>query len=263
MSKKVLMFVTIVLAMVAVKGGVVSAKPVDQEDNKVTICHRTNSVVNPYVRETVDADSADGNTQNDKGQGDHSEHTGPIATTPQVAQALKNNKQDWGDIIPAHDNYAGLNWTAEGQAMYSNNCEYVEPNFETALVGYDVACPQTADGKVVVTLTNDGDVAGSALVNGKGYAVPAHGTVTVEFDQGVKIVIVIKDQTVYNQTPVCEQPGRGGEMSSSVTPTSTPQVDAPKAGVNAGAGPLALAALLMTSAASIGLGALRLRKVNR
>jgi hypothetical protein len=91
---------------------------------KVTICHRTDSVVNPYQQETVDADSADGNTGNDNGQADHSEHTGPVATSEAFAQALKDAHQKWGDIIPPHDNYAGLNWTAEGQAVYNNDCNY-------------------------------------------------------------------------------------------------------------------------------------------
>jgi hypothetical protein len=99
----------------------------DNEDHKVTICHRTDAVNNPYVKITVDADAADGNTGNDNGQGDHSTHTGPIATSEAVAQQLKDNHQMWGDIIPPHDNFAGLNWTAQGQAIFNNNCNFVTP----------------------------------------------------------------------------------------------------------------------------------------
>ena len=39
----------------------------------------------------------------------------------------------WGDIIPPYDyepadfHYAGLNWTAEGQAIYNNGCNIPEP----------------------------------------------------------------------------------------------------------------------------------------
>ena len=120
--------ITVASALALVLGGFgasVAAAP--QEDHKVTICHRTDSVTNPYVQESVDVDSADGNTGNDNGQGDHSEHTGPVATSETVAQALKDNHENWGDIIPQHDNYAGLNWTAEGQAVYNNGCNYATP----------------------------------------------------------------------------------------------------------------------------------------
>jgi hypothetical protein len=104
---------------------IVHAAP--QDDHKVTICHRTDSVTNPYNQQSVDVDSADGNTGNDNGQSDHSEHTGPVATSQTVAQSLKDNKQNWGDIIPPHDNYGGLNWDANGQAVYNNNCNYATP----------------------------------------------------------------------------------------------------------------------------------------
>ncbi len=94
-------------------------------EDKITICHRTDSVTNPYNVLSVDPDAADGNTGNDNGRGDHSEHTGPVATSQAMAQALKDAKQEWGDIIPPHDNYGGLNWTPDGQAIYRNGCSYV------------------------------------------------------------------------------------------------------------------------------------------
>ncbi len=91
---------------------------------KVTICHRTDAVTNPYEQIDVDVSAADGDTGNDNGLGDHSEHTGPVATSQTVAQALKDLDEKWGDIIPPHDAYAGLNWTTEGQAIYNNGCNY-------------------------------------------------------------------------------------------------------------------------------------------
>ncbi len=130
MNKKVLIALATVVMVAGASSTALAKKPeVDQvnTDHKVTICHRTNSVTNPYIRESVDADAADGNTGNDKGKKDHSTHTGPVATSEVVAQALKDSKTKWGDIIPQHDNYAGLNWTTEGQAIYNNNCEYVTP----------------------------------------------------------------------------------------------------------------------------------------
>lgn len=130
MIKKVLLHASAVLVLSGMAVSGVHAAAVDKVDDpesKVTICHRTNSVKNPYSKISVNADSADGNTENDNGQGDHSEHTGPVATSETVAQAIKDAKEDWGDIIPPHDEYAGLNWSAEGQAIYNNNCNYVTP----------------------------------------------------------------------------------------------------------------------------------------
>lgn len=94
-------------------------------NDKITICHRTDSVTNPYVQITVDPNAADGDTGNDNGQGDHAaEHQGPVPTNETEAQAFKDSNIMWGDIIPPHDNFPGLNWTAEGQAIYNNGCNY-------------------------------------------------------------------------------------------------------------------------------------------
>lgn len=70
---------------------------------KITICHRTDAVTNPYVKETVDANSTDF-------QG-HLDHTGPIFTTGMT------HDNDWGDIIPN-----ALNWNSWGQVIWNNNC---------------------------------------------------------------------------------------------------------------------------------------------
>lgn len=118
---------SLVLVMGVGTGIVSAAKPIKDNDGKVIICHGTNSATNPYVVTPVDADAADGNTGNDNGQGDHTTHTGPIATSESVANALKDSKTAWGDIIPPHDNYAGLNWDATGQAMWNNDCNFVTP----------------------------------------------------------------------------------------------------------------------------------------
>ena len=89
------------------------AKPADPEP-KVTICHRTNAIKNPYVAITVARSSADGAG----GRGDHfNEHIGP-SWTPDM-----RNGGDWGDIIPAipgiHD---GRNWDERGQAIWAAGC---------------------------------------------------------------------------------------------------------------------------------------------
>lgn len=80
---------------------------------KVTLCHRTNSDTNPYVRITVDA-----NAVIKEGHGDH---TGPVWSPGLKAQQIK-----WGDIIPPFayngGTYAGMNWTDAGRAIFSAGC---------------------------------------------------------------------------------------------------------------------------------------------
>ena len=86
-------------------------------NDKVTICHRTNAIKNPYVQIEIDTSAADGSG----GNGDHfNEHTGPVFD-PAVHTA---NSDDWGDIIPPIDgSHSGLNWDDEGQAIYNNGCK--------------------------------------------------------------------------------------------------------------------------------------------
>jgi hypothetical protein len=87
--------------------------------SKVTICHRTNSVDNPYVRITVGQDAVDGDLGNDKGKGDHFlEHQGPVLDPARDTR----NGGDWGDIIPPISGvHGGLNWI-DGRAIYDNFC---------------------------------------------------------------------------------------------------------------------------------------------
>jgi len=90
-------------------------------DHKVTLCHATDSNTNPYVTITVDTNAAGGG--NNDGVGGHASHTGPIWNA-----TLKDQHIKWGDIIPSFDfgngdSFAGLNWTAEGQAIFNNDCQ--------------------------------------------------------------------------------------------------------------------------------------------
>ena len=100
---------------------------VASSQDKVTICHRTNSVTNPYVTIQVDKNAADGIAGNSGHTADHyGEHQGPLASSQSVAQSLKDSHTEWGDIIPPiSPHHNGLNWTSEGQAMYNNDCNYV------------------------------------------------------------------------------------------------------------------------------------------
>lgn len=101
------------------------------DPHKVTICHRTNSVTNPYVVETVDVASVDGDNGNDNGKGDHlMEHLGPVWDANTVYPTPHNGDQ-WGDIIPPfYDDgvtptgFPSLNWDAAGQTLFDNRCNF-------------------------------------------------------------------------------------------------------------------------------------------
>ncbi len=75
--------------------------------DKVTICHATTSVDNPYTLITVSVNSIENSG--------HLSHTGPLY--PQ---------QGWGDVIPPVDGVTdGVNWPA-GEALLRNGCQVVE-----------------------------------------------------------------------------------------------------------------------------------------
>ncbi len=134
---------------------------------KVTICHRSNSVKNPYTEEPVAQSSVDGGNDN----GDHySEHQGPLASSEQAAQLLKDNKTDWGDIIPpVAGKHAGLNWSAQGQAMYANGCAYVAPGGQGTPGGQGGGQPQEPQQPAVPGVA----VTPQATAGGAGAASPA------------------------------------------------------------------------------------------
>ncbi|MBZ5738269.1 hypothetical protein [Nocardioides mangrovi] len=112
-----------------------------QRDQKVTICHRTNSRTNPYDQIAIATSAA---------VAGHSAHTGPIFG-PDV--------DHWGDIIPPirPGLPRGRNWTAEGQGLLANGCES-EPDvgpLPSAAIG-DAGCTGTTPA-VTVTVHNDAD----------------------------------------------------------------------------------------------------------
>ncbi|MGI8797421.1 MAG: hypothetical protein ACR2IR_12710 [Acidimicrobiia bacterium] len=117
------------VAIVTAVGSVGALGASAGQEDQVTICHRTDSVTNPYVTITVDESSVDGVAANQQGADHFGEHTGPLVTSEAEAQALKDAKTEWGDIIPPiagkHD---GLNYAGGGQAILENDCKYVTPS---------------------------------------------------------------------------------------------------------------------------------------
>lgn len=99
-----------------------------------TLCHRTGSAADPYVRITVAFRTADGEVSSDGG---HENHGGPV-----FDPATMGDGDTWGDIIPPFTtpdgvSYEGKNWPA-GAATFDNGCEPV---------GWtDAAEPSVADG---------------------------------------------------------------------------------------------------------------------
>ncbi len=127
---RVLAAVVSVLALVATTlamGMSAQATP----SGKIMICHATSSVANPYTTPDVDMSSVD--EYNNPDLNGHGDHIGP------VFDATMEQGDEWGDIIPPftytftkHDvtitvTYGGLNWSAEGQAIYNNGCQLAGP----------------------------------------------------------------------------------------------------------------------------------------
>lgn len=116
----------IILTLVAVGGVVLPAAVAAPNSERVTICHRTHAVTNPYRLITVSANAADGFGANDHSSHNLAYETGGI-TYPVFDPTVSypSNAKHWGDIIPPVRNGAGLNWTApNAQAIYSGTGAY-------------------------------------------------------------------------------------------------------------------------------------------
>lgn len=124
------------------------------EEEKVSICHRSNSATNPYQFITVSRSAVDGIAGNSGQTPDHyGEHQGPIASSEAVANQLKDDKIEWGDIIPPVSGaHSGYNYTVVGQAMLANGCNFAK--VATASVSTTPATCQAAETLVYGAITN-------------------------------------------------------------------------------------------------------------
>lgn len=131
--------VLVSLTLTPLASQVVNAAPPANTDN-VTICHRTHSVTNPYVKITVDKRSV-GNANSKHGGGAHDDWATTVYQTkpnPNVYDPSKTypaNDKKWGDIIAFTDvsgnpltgtaaNVAGLNNTGIGAAIFNGTGAY-------------------------------------------------------------------------------------------------------------------------------------------
>lgn len=122
---------------------------------KIAICHRTNSATNPYVKNTVAAPAV----ANHGSDGHGGQHGGQVVTSNEHAAELKSNGTKWGDIIPHVEGITdGMNWTSEGQEVYDNDCQVA-----TSLSDDDTDTGEDAQPE------DDGEVlGGSDEVGGRG-----------------------------------------------------------------------------------------------
>jgi uncharacterized repeat protein (TIGR01451 family) len=142
----------------------------DDHTSKITICHRTGSIKNPYVQITVAREAAgDPGGEHQGGQDHFGIHTGP------VFDSSMEQGDSWGDIIPDVDDdgnpmpHDGLNWDADGQAIWEAGCEFVSnpgPGQQTLALVKTGTATITQGGTVTytVTVTNSGTAAAESVV---------------------------------------------------------------------------------------------------
>jgi hypothetical protein len=120
----------VVLGLVAAAFVLPTSAPALAAEDKIDICHSTGADGNPYVVNQPDK-TADA--------GGHAGHTGPIWSP---------GADTWGDIIPPFTfdggSFPGLNWTAEGQAIYENGCDIPDPTATPAPTATPTQAPTEA-----------------------------------------------------------------------------------------------------------------------
>lgn len=147
--------------------GAVSATP---DRQKVDICHATSSESNPFVSLNVAQDSVDGDAGNDSGQGDH----------------FLNHEDDI--IPPIAGIHGGLNWDAEGQAIWGNGCKPVPPTTTTTTTSTTTSTTSTTVPETTTTSTTVPTTTTSSVPRTTTTTLPTATTTTV-------VVAIVQPQT--------------------------------------------------------------------
>jgi hypothetical protein len=198
------------------------ARPSGASAEKVSFCHRTSAVSNPYNVKSTDADSI-------IKQG-HGSHTGPVFPA-----------EGWGDIIPPFDysggHYPGLNWPA-GAPILNGGCavheinapQAVPPTIEittttTTATTSTTAPPTPTTAPPGVTPTNP--VVPPPPVNPTA-PPPSETPTTIGFSNSVP---TIPGVTTTFPTETTLVPGETTTTVAGTTPDTTPPTTAPAAEV--------------------------------
>ena len=131
-----------------------------QGDN-VTICHRTNSLTNPYVEITIDPNGILGPGSSSHGPQNTNHNRGTGVFDPDFN--YPNNAKDWQDIIPPFDytldgtpqSFAGYNYTGAGLAIYEHGCDGRWQDSTTTTSGGGGSTTTTSGGGGSTTTTTE------------------------------------------------------------------------------------------------------------
>ena len=213
------------------------------------ICHGTASDDNPYVVNSPDP-SGDLNG--------HADHVGPIWNS-----TLKDSHTSWGDIIAPFDwtldgipqHYAGLNWDAQGQAVFANGCAIptvvptqeatVEPT-ATATATASATAEPTATATAEPTATATAEPTATATAEASATATAeASATATAEPTATATPTPTLKPTPTPSPT---EFTGGGGGLTEGGGPVTVP--------VTSGSGSLAYTGAPLLAWVDLALGLL-------
>ena len=207
--------------------------------DRVTICHRTNAINNPYVKITVDPDAI---MHEGHGPNNSLHNIGTGVFDPDFD--YPNNAKNWNDIIPPFDytyngvaeTFPGYNYSGRGLLIYENDCD-----------GYARATTTTTSGGGTTTTSGGGTTTtsggGTTTTSGGGTTEPGSEettTTTVPLPRnGVRVTIYVdldndcqKDENEPTVPLVSVTVAKGERTYTLITDASGTVVEGPLPGGN-------------------------------